>query len=116
LKKCRPTKRDGRFVVAAISVMERDDGVGGEDRLRPAGGVEGLEHLALDVEALGDDLDDEVALPMRARSVVPLRRPRTSALRSGVTLPFSTPLDRKRSMLPRPFLRKPSSTSRTRTW
>jgi hypothetical protein len=25
LKKCRPTKRDGRFVVAAISVIERED-------------------------------------------------------------------------------------------
>src|SRR5260221_520918 len=53
---------------------------------------------------------------MRPRSVVPFNRPRTSALRSGVTLPFSTPLARKRSMLPRPFFRKPSSASRTRTW
>src|SRR6266545_364719 len=41
-------------------------GVGGEDRSRPAGGVEGLEDLTLDVEALGDDLDDEVALPHAA--------------------------------------------------
>ena len=25
MKKCRPTKREGRFVVAAISVMEREE-------------------------------------------------------------------------------------------
>ena len=36
---------------------------------------------------------------------MPFSRPRTSALRSGVTLPFSTPLARKASILPRPFCR-----------
>src|SRR4029079_13814467 len=116
LKKCRPTKRDGRFVVAAISVMERDEVL----EAKIASGRQAASR-AWKTWRLTSRLSVTTSMtrshsPIFASSVVPSSRERTSALRSGVTFPFSTPLVRKRSMLPRPFFRKPSSTSRTSTW
>ena len=81
--------------------------VRGEDGLRRAGRVEGLVDLALGVEALHHGLDDDVAVGEALRaSVVPLKPARgPSAFRSGVTLPFSTPLAGSASILPRPFFK-----------
>ena len=107
LKKCRPTKRSARLVVAAISVIDSDEVLEAKIACGGAGGVEGLEDLALGVEVLDHHLDHEVAVAeVLERRSCPSSRPRTSALRSAVTLPFSTPLARKRLDLAQALLQE----------
>jgi hypothetical protein len=113
LKKCRPTKRVGRFVVAAISVMESDEVL--EAKIARGGRrVEGLEDLALDVEALRHDLDDEVALRSSRGRSCPAGGP-APRLALGRDLALLDALGQEALDLAEALLQEPSSTSRTTT-
>ena len=115
LKKCSPTTREGRLVVAAISVMESEEVL----EAKMASGRQAASR-AWKTWRLVSMFSVTTSIrrshwPMRPSSVVPSSRDRTSAFRSAVTLPFSTPLARNDSILPRPFSRRSSLTSRTTT-
>jgi hypothetical protein len=61
LKKCSPTTRSGRCSPAAMAVTEIDEVFRRDHRLRPDRRLDVAQHLALDLQVLGDRLQDHGA-------------------------------------------------------
>src|SRR3954454_8900700 len=113
LKKCRPANRSGRFVLAASSVMHRDEVF--EQKI-----VRSATMLSRTANAFAfSSTFSTMASIIRSQAfrsssfVVPDRFPSVVCLASAVTLPLSTPSLRNFSIRPMPFFRNGSSTSRT---
>ena len=115
LKKCRPTKRSGHFVAAAMSPTASDDVFELKMVWSPQmpSSVAKRSFLMSRFSMMASTTRSQ--LEKSARSVVKVIFPMTAALSSSVILPFSTALPRNLSILPLPLARAASSTSRTTT-
>ena len=115
LKKWSPTKRVGRLVAAAISVIDSEDvfeakmAVGATTASRAAN----TSRLAARFSIAASITRSRSA--KSASCVVPWMRAWMAVFCSAVSLPFSTPPARNFSMRARPLASAASSTSRTRT-
>src|SRR5271157_5041251 len=113
MKKCKPTKRSGRFVAAAISVIVREEVLLAKMVFGPqiASSAENSSLFAGSCSMIASMITSQSFKP--SREVVPCNRPRTSLFAASVSAPFSTSRARFFSIPFSPFSTRSALTSRT---